>query len=332
MQPAIHGFSLLHRMGSRLRRILYDTALRSPAKAPLTVLSVGSLGFGGSEKTPLAQELLRFLLQIGLKPALVTRGYRGRWERKGGILSEGKVLQGGWRDSGDEPFMIARNLPRVGVYVGRNRLASCRRAQAAGFQVAVLDDGFQHLQLQRDLDLVLFDPGEKIRLRESHAALKRAHVILLKEGIEDSEKEIVKRRYPRARIFVYRVEDQGLYSSQNHQPVEPDALTERPILAFCGIARPERFFTMLQSRGLDPVRRLIFADHHPYPPASLDRIRATLSAARADAAVTTEKDSIKLNAWEPESAVPMYYIKIGLKLDELFYDYISTCLAPLVRA
>ncbi len=332
MQPLVLGFSLLYRMGCQLRKALYDTGVFSSAKAPIPVLSVGSLGFGGSEKTPLALELLQFLLKMGLKSALVTRGYRGRWERKGGILSVGKGLLGGWRDSGDEAFMIARNLPQAGVYVGKNRLISCRRAQEAGFEVAVLDDGFQHLQLERDLDLVLLDPREKTRLRESFAALKRAHVILLKAGVTDSKRENLKRRYPHARIFVYRVVDRGLYSAHDHQPADPDALAERSILAFCGIARPERFFTLLQSRGLDPVRSLVFADHHPYPPTSLTRIRAALSAARAEAVVTTEKDSIKLGAHGLAGAVPVYYVKIGLEMDGVFWDHISKFLAPLVRA
>ena len=133
MQPVIHFFSLLHRLGCRIRNALYDKGLLAPADAPLPVVSVGNISFGGSEKTPLAQEILRHLLDKGIKPALVTRGYRGRWERTGGVLSQGRGLLGDWREAGDEPFMVALNLPAAGVYVGRDRLASCRLAKADGF-------------------------------------------------------------------------------------------------------------------------------------------------------------------------------------------------------
>ena len=92
--------------------------------------------------------LLTFLKKQGYKPAFVSRGYKGKWERRGGILADGKNIFGSWKDSGDESYMVAKNFPDIGVYIGKNRLISCRKAKDAGFDIVVLDDGFQHQKLQ----------------------------------------------------------------------------------------------------------------------------------------------------------------------------------------
>ena len=165
----------------RIKRRLYKSGVLRAERAPLTVLSVGNLALGGSEKTPLVLELLDFLRRNGRRPALVTRGYKGAWERSGGVLSDGRTIAGTWREAGDEPFLAALRFPDAGVYVGKNRAASCRLAFDAGFDIAVLDDGFQHLRLRRDLDIVLHDPAARTPLREGSAALSAADIVLMKK-------------------------------------------------------------------------------------------------------------------------------------------------------
>ncbi len=329
MQPVIYVFSLLHRLGCRIRNALYDKGLLVPADAPLPVVSVGNISFGGSEKTPLAQELLSHLLEKGIKPALVTRGYRGRWERTGGVLSQGRGLLGDWRDSGDEPFMVALNLPAAGVYVGKDRLASCRLAKADGFQVAVLDDGFQHRKLRRDLDIVLFDPEERVRLRESVSSLERADAVFLKRSPVTPSPAGLARRFPDKRLFSYTVFAQGLHSVATREPVSLKAWAGKRILAFCGIARPERFAALLNREGIHPQETLTFPDHHRYSTSSITRIRELLEKSGAVAAITTEKDAVKLGTIPACRDLPLYYLKIALEVEPEFYAYTLSRIGPL---
>ena len=159
--------AFFYQVGSRIKNFLFDRKVRKIGRTSLPVISVGNLAFGGSEKTPLVMHLLSFFIEHNLKPALITRGYKGRWEKSGGVLSNGKNIYGTWQEAGDEPFMVSRNFPQVGIFVGRNRLNSCEKAKHSGFTLVLLDDGFQHRKLHRDLDIILFDPGERIALRES---------------------------------------------------------------------------------------------------------------------------------------------------------------------
>ncbi len=332
MQPVLHSFSLLHRLGCRIRDVFYDKGFLAPADTPLPVVSVGNISFGGSEKTPMAQELLSHLLKNNIRPALVTRGYRGRWEKSGGILSQGRGLLGDWRDSGDEPFMVALNLPVAGVYVGKDRLSSCRMAKADGFQVAILDDGFQHRKLKRDLDIVLFNPEERIRLRESVSALERADAVFLKQSLGTPPPEPLSRRFPDKRFFSYGVVSQGFHSVATRESAVLKAGLEKRILAFSGIARPERFAALLKKEGILPVETLTFPDHHSYSRGSIARIKDLLAKSGVEAAVTTEKDAVKLETIPACRELPLYYLKIALEADPEFFAYMHSRIGSLTCA
>ena len=166
MKLALLAFSPISRLACRTKDVLYRHGILKARKAPLPTISVGNLSFGGTEKTPLAMELIAHLVRMGHRPAFVSRGYRGSWERTGGILSDGTALLGTWKEGGDEPFMVAKRFPKAGVFVGKDRLASCLKAREMGFTAIVLDDAFQHRRLARDLDIVLVNPAEARPLRE----------------------------------------------------------------------------------------------------------------------------------------------------------------------
>jgi hypothetical protein len=131
-------YSLISRAVCRLKAGLVRVRILKRRTPPLPVISVGNLTCGGSVKTPLAMELIGFLESLGFKPALVSRGYKSRWERRGGILSDGRTLSGGWKEAGDEPVLIATRFPRAGVFVGRHRLASCLKARDLGGKVGTV--------------------------------------------------------------------------------------------------------------------------------------------------------------------------------------------------
>jgi len=316
-------YSFFSRIACRFKAAVRRTGIVKPRKAPLPVISVGNLTLGGSEKTPLAMEILGFLQDRGFRPALVTRGYKGKWEHKGGVLSDGKALYGGWEEAGDEPYMAARRYPGAGVFIGKRRYRSCLKAKEFGFDVAVLDDGFQHIGLARDLDIVLHDLGTRQALREGLSSLKRAGVLLLKKGGDERASRKIHGRFPALSIFEYAAVSQGLRALDSGEFAAIESLKGKTVLAFCGIARPERFFSLLEASGIRPGKRMIFPDHYAYPPSALADIARICGSIKPSALITTEKDAIKIAgraaAW---ASVPTYMLKIGLDLPPAFFEKI----------
>jgi tetraacyldisaccharide 4'-kinase len=323
MKGLVWGFSLVHRTVCRVKNFFYSARIATARKAPLPVVSVGNIAFGGTGKTPLAQELLRFFSAKGLRPALVTRGYKGSWERRGGVLSDGAKILGTWKESGDEPFMVALDNPSAGVFVGKDRLRSLREAARRGFNIAVLDDGFQHRRLARDIDIVLYNPSEKAALREGPSSLSRAHIILVGRETGEAQKARLRARFPGIKIFGYSAVPRSFIRFPERQPVPVAEWKNKTVLAFCGIAGPERFFSLLRQTGVNIVSSLTFADHHPYPDESKRKIKEAYEEAGPDAVVTTEKDAVKLGGPGGLAAqLPLYCLKIGLEPDAGFWDHL----------
>ncbi|MDD8024952.1 MAG: tetraacyldisaccharide 4'-kinase [Acidobacteriota bacterium] len=316
MKPLLLLYSLGSRLVCRVRRARRGRGRRAE-RAPIPVISVGNITLGGSEKTPLAIDLLGFLLGAGFRPALVSRGYKGGWEKTGGTVSDGRSLRADAEKAGDEPVMAALNVPRAGVYVGRDRLASCRQAAADGFDVAVLDDGFQHFRLARDLDIVLIRPDSGRILREGFSALREADIVL---HAGEAPKIRAEAGRPAPLLFPYRTSSRGIVPVGGGATAKPPETPPGPVLAFCGIAGPERFFAMLESLGIRPAARLVFPDHHAYPAKTLDRIATAARGAACRSLITTEKDAVKLRGRiEKETGLPARCLKIGLDLPEGFY-------------
>lgn len=313
-------FSLFYQAGCQLKNILYKIRLFKPKKAPLPVISIGNIAFGGSEKTPLAMAVIAILLNHGHKPALITRGYKGKWEKRGGVLSDGKEILGQWTDSGDEAYMVASNFPQAGIFVGRNKLISCQKAAQLGFEAAILDDGFQHRKLFRDLDIVLHSPGKHRPLREPVSSLKRAHVLLLKKNALNRVSTQSIANTPGTETYIYSVENQGFFSLDGQAQADAEELKTRRALAFCGIARPGRFLSLLAKIGIKPCSFLEFADHHAYPRSSQEKLLNAFQVHQAEVFVTTEKDAVKIKNLEMFQEWPSYYLKIGLQIEEAFED------------
>lgn len=319
--------SFITRLGSLAKNFLYDRKVFTPKRALLPAISIGNIAFGGTEKTPMAMELLAWLSARGARPAYISRGYKGNWEHGGGILSLGAGLLGAWEDGGDEPYMVARNFPQAGVFIGKNRLASCGRAKEHGFGMAVLDDAFQHRKLSRDLDIVLFNPSEKTVLRENLSSLKRADILLVRGSQETLPKNVREFSSRREGIFTYTIVTRGFYALNTNGESLPDGVRGKRILAFCGIANPQRFQEQLQKEGAEVVRFVAFPDHFSYPRASLDKLVKTYRESGAEAAVTTEKDAVKIAGNDIlQEQIPVFYLKIGLRIEPGFYETLKTLL------
>jgi tetraacyldisaccharide 4'-kinase len=294
----LNGLSSVYGVAAGWRRRWYDgdPARRRRLRRP--VVSVGNLSVGGSGKTPIVAHLARLLLEHGERPSILSRGY-GRHRPQDGVtvVSDGAAVLAGIGSAGDEPLMLARGLPGVPVLVGASRYLSGRLAEERlGASVHLLDDGFQHLELRRDVDLLVIDERDLEdqlvpvgRLREPLTAAAKADAVLV-NSVEDSAAERIGRTLGLSTGF--RVERRlGL----PHRLDGASVPTTDRVLAAAGIARPERFFADLAAAGWNVVGTIRFPDHHRFTNRDLKRL--TAAARAADAIVmTTEKDAVRLAA------------------------------------
>jgi tetraacyldisaccharide 4'-kinase len=262
------------------------------------VISVGNLSTGGAGKTPIVEHIARLLLSSGHRPAILTRGY-GRTAPADGVtvVSDGVAVRAPLAEAGDEPLMLARALPEVPVLVGADRYLSGRFAEDRfGATLHILDDGFQHLQLARDLDLLVAtgsDLTDRVlpagRLREPLTAAAAADALLVHEP-GDADAELRRRLGVPASFRVTRTLG-APYELASGAPV--DLQPGEPLLAVAGIARPERFFDDLEAAGWRVSRRVAFRDHHPFNSADVARLAGEAAAANARLILTTAKDAIR---------------------------------------
>ncbi len=250
------------------------------------VVSVGNLSVGGAGKTPLVICLARLLQGAGLRPDVLSRGYGRSRPTAERVDSAGSAER-----FGDEPLLIARSTG-VPVFVGASRYEAGRLAESeiGGQGVHLLDDGFQHRQLARDLEIVAVhrsDLGERLlpagRLREPIASLQRADVVVLRQ--EDAELEPALRVHVRSECCFWRVRR----SLALHSPVQR-------AVAFCAIARPDEFFQALTAAGAGLEERVRFRDHYRYTAADIERLAELGRRLGCDAFVITAKDEVKLDA------------------------------------
>jgi tetraacyldisaccharide 4'-kinase len=299
--------------------------------SPVPVVSVGNLTLGGSEKTPLVIEILRLALELGRRPAMITRGYKGAWEERGGILSDGRTVLAGWREAGDEPAMVARRVPEAGIFVGKHRYLSCIKAGDAGFDLAVLDDGFQHLKLARELDIVLHDAANPGPLREGFSALGRADLLLWKRNGSGALRQRLQTRFPGLPVFEYEVKPTGLRRLETVEEIPVDTLRQKRVLVVSGIARPGRFAASVREAGALPSAAMEFPDHFAYPRRALERIAAAFEKSAAEAAITTEKDALKLIGRLPAGLAARFYVlQIGLVLPPESISFLRNALGSLL--
>lgn len=279
-----------------MRRSWYERHPQSRRSLDRPVISVGNLSVGGSGKTPIVASLARLLLAMGERPAVLTRGYARRRDVDGVVVvSDGERVTESVEVSGDEPQMLARELPGVPVLVCPDRYLSGRLAERQlHCSVLLLDDGFQHLPLGRNVDIVLMPvsdlddavlPGG--RLREPLDAASSADCLLVPGSAEDVSR--VAATFDRMPVF--RV------TNHYEPPRVLDGTTPagNRVVAVAGIARPARFFDALRVQGYEVVRELRFPDHHWFTRGDLDRIAGVAREMGADFTVTTSKDAVRVS-------------------------------------
>lgn len=274
---------------------LFATGLRRRERVEVPVISVGNIAVGGTGKTPVAAAIARELCAAGHRPAILSRGYRRSASRP--VLSA-PGERPDWRVVGDEPALLARLVPGAALSIDADRAAGARRAVTElGATALVLDDGFQHWRLARDLDVVVVDGRDPLCLngprREHPRALARAGAVVIVGGVFDPAVATIRSWNGGVPILGAEMLPTAVHVSGRREPAS--ALAGRRVFAAAGIAAPGRFFETLRALGAEVVETRAFPDHHPLRPAEIDSLLKAAGCSRA-IAVVTAKDAIKLPA------------------------------------
>ncbi len=305
----------------KIRRIFYKNGILISKKLSCPIISIGNITVGGTGKTPMTIYVAQVVKNLGYKVAIISRGYKGKAEKIGGIVSDGKVLLMTPENAGDEPYLMANRLKDVPVIVGKNRFDAGRLAiRKFDPDVIVLDDGFQHLMLQRDLDMVLLDYHRPFGnghllprgvMREPVSALLHADAIILTKSDTRNDNETSmspKKLRPYERIkpvyrsfhhpFVYKIinTEKKIFEKNIQEALrqDSDCLKGRTVFAFSGLADNHNFLRTLKRLKCNVSGFLNFPDHHPYSERDLDEILTTAKKSMSECIVTTEKDYVRI--------------------------------------
>jgi len=318
----------------RIRDIFYLSGIFSQKRLPCKVVSIGNITVGGTGKTPMTICLAEMLTGSGYKVVVVSRGYMGRVEKKGGIVSNGREILMGSDSSGDEPFMMAARLNNIPVVVGQNRYNSGLLAiRNFNPEIILLDDGFQHRKLFRDIDLLLLDAscpfgnGRLIPrgvLREPVVSIKRADAFILTRSSSDntearntinavSNNQPVFEAYNAFYFFKAGKGGASNLASDFRNQVSEDfgSVAGKKVVAFSGIAGNDYFRKTLSGFKCDLQEFIGFPDHYRYTAGDMERISKSIRDKEAGLVMTTEKDFARMDG---KFNFPVDIIVVGVKM------------------
>lgn len=339
-RPFIYAPAKLYELGVRARIALYENNICETRRLNAPVISVGNLTVGGAGKTPCVAFLARFLRDAGREVAILSRGYKR--ESEGRVeVSDGKEILRGPREAGDEPYLLAKSCPGVRVVVDRDRYAAGKwLEERAVVSVFILDDGYQHLRLARDLNLLLVDATEPLdqarmvpfgRLREPLASMRRADAVIVTRSDQpfdrrSFENTIMKCAHAGTPVFYAHHKMTNLIRLSDGAGASFAGFAQGRIAAVSGIARPDRFIADLEQMGMNIALRRDFEDHHRYTREELSEIIQRALETRAEAIITTEKDAANLPAdFAGSSALPIFAARIefGCEDERRLKDLVS---------
>ena len=317
--------SLPYRLAAAYKNHAYDSRVRGDHGLPVPVISVGNITAGGAGKTPLVMDIAARLADAGLHPVILSRGYKRRG-RGIALVSDGQGVCLGPREAGDEPYMMAKRIKGAAVMVGRDRRAAAGEAlRRLDPGALILDDGFQHRRMGRDLDIVVLDSsnpwgnGQLLPagpLREPLKNLKRADLIVLSRADASDDMCRLKEqigRYTDAPVVEAAHRPAELYALTHDTGHSLDFLKGRLVYAFSGIGNPDSFLTTLGMIGVSPAGSSVFRDHHWYSPSDIRKLVKRAEKTGAVALVTTEKDAVRISGIT-DLRLPVYVLRIDMAL------------------
>jgi tetraacyldisaccharide 4'-kinase len=309
--PLLTTLSFPYHLAHQFRLQAYHMRWTAVRQLPCRVISIGNLALGGTGKTPLVEVVAGLLRREGMRVCVLSRGYGGRAQSGITVVSDGKRCLVSSEVAGDEPALLAEHLADVPVIVGKNRYAAGMLAvERFDADAIVLDDGFQHVQLARDLNILLLDAARPLGngrlfprgdLRERPTAIARADAIVLTRCESDAA--------PALAAPLFSSSSLPLFYSQ-HTPLDLRVLADgrilpvaslkgQRILAFCGIGTPSHFRLTLQRLEAEIVAFVAFPDHHSYTRSEIEQLVLSAKQHSVDILVTTEKDGMRLRRLQP---------------------------------
>jgi len=326
--------SVIYGLAVRLRLFLYKNNILASGALPARVLCVGNITIGGTGKTPLVMTIVRLLAGKGMKVGIVSRGY-SRKTHGSFVVSYGAESLLGVEEAGDEPFLLAQKLPGIPVAVGEDRHFACSLLlKNQALDAIILDDGFSHIALKRNLDILMFKAGRGIGnghllprgpLREPLKGIKRASACVI-VGHDSELHGLIHRLHPDARIFEAKYRLTVFRSACDGQLMSLMDVRRARLLAFCGIADPDSFFSTLLAENLNICGKLAYPDHYWYTEKDLNNMSRMKENVKADFAVTTEKDYARFASRLSLESLPLLVAECDLSVDESFKDFVISCM------
>lgn len=311
----------------RVRAALYRAGILANKRLPCRVISVGNITAGGTGKTPMTILLAGMLTRRGLKPAVITRGYGGAMEGGVAVVADGERVLLSQRDAGDEAYLMAKRLPGVPVVMGRDRYsAGLLAVERFNPDVIILDDGYQHMALERDLNILLLDAARPFGnghllpmgyLREPVTAAGRADAVVFtrsdmaEPGALDKYMARLLEVCPSAAIATAAHVPSGLYNLADGSESGLDSLSGARVFGFSGIAAPASFALILKRLHANIIGLKWYPDHHAYTGRELAELASEAQSAGADVLVTTEKDAVRLERMA-RPAVSVLVLKVEM--------------------
>ncbi len=323
-------FGLLYGGAVRARLALYRKGWLASRDLGAPVISVGNITTGGTGKTPVVAWVAHALAQEGARVCILTRGYGRLDESKLVTVSDGQSVLAQAAEGGDEPRLLAEMLRgKAAVISDRNRVAAARWAREnLKSEVFILDDGFQHLQVRRVLDIVTVDAtnpwggGSLLpqgRLREPLKGLSRADLIIITRSEQAAEinslKHEVEAYSGRKNVFISRTRTRTVRPlADKHEGAANAPASSYRVAAFCALGNSRAFFNHLKRSGFDLTYTRAFADHHVYTQSDIARIAREARAEGAEALLTTAKDAVKLRSFRFE--LPCFVVEIEFEFED----------------
>lgn len=319
-------FALFFCFIQKIRRFCFKIGIFKQHKSKCKIISIGNLTLGGSGKTPLTIFLAKYLRNKGRTIAIAHRGYKGKFENTIKLISDNNSVYDYAKDAGDEPFLLAINLPGIPVIVGKNRTEAIKFLENKfSPNYIILDDSFQHLKVKHDLDFLLFNAKNPIgngfvipagMLREPKSEIKFCDFIVFNNCTEDFEIPNWLKKFSKP-IIQTEFQIKTFVSYRTNENKDVSYFKEKKIFLISGIGNPNSFENSIRSLGMNFSHHYIFPDHHnfKYKKDILPIIQRGIEE-KINAILTTEKDFMKLQ-YIASSEIDFYYAKLEIKIKNL---------------
>lgn len=331
--------SYLYGFGARTNLWLYEAGVLKTCKLDCCVISIGNITVGGTGKTPTAQRVAMMVRDMGYRVVILNRGYRSHWDKELGVVSDGKKIYMTSYEAGDEAYLMAKMMPGIPVVIGKNRDITGKYAvEKLQAEVIIMDDGYQHWQVERDLDIVLVDTLNLFGngcllprgiLREPLGHLNRADMFLFTKSDQSSEltraalTENIRQYNAKAPIVesihhaMNFVEIADWYKGIQQNPIGLEELKGKKVMVFSAIGNPSSFEQNVSGCGLEILEAIRYPDHHDYGMLEMQYIGERASELEAAALITTGKDAVKIPTefiyFNRE--IPLYVMNMDIKMN-----------------